>query len=154
MGSAKLLEVRQPRDARVVAMVALALLLAACLERQSLLRVAPCTCSSGWTALAALTALGSQRRPCRPRESLAARAGRTLLVALPLAALCFVLVPRLPGALWDLPPSEDATTGLGDEMSPGSISELSISEDVAFRVRFEGRGAAAVAALLARPGAA
>ena len=40
--------------------------------------------------------------------------------------------------MWGLQPSEDATTGLGDEMSPGSISELSISEDVAFRVRFQG----------------
>ena len=42
MGSAKLLELRQRRDARVVAMVALALLLAACLERlgrQDLARV-------------------------------------------------------------------------------------------------------------------
>jgi transglutaminase-like putative cysteine protease len=135
MGSAKLLEVRARRDARVVAMVALALLLAACLERQSLLRV-PLYIVAGWTALASLTALGSQL-DSRPRAALAA-SGRALLIALPLATLCFVLVPRLPGALWGLPPSEEATTGLGDEMSPGSISELSVSEDVAFRVRFEG----------------
>ncbi len=135
MGSAKLLEVRAPRDARVVAMVALALLLAACLERQSLLRV-PLYLFAGWVALSALTALGSQA-DIRPRRALAA-SGRALLIGAPLAALCFVLVPRLPGAMWGLPPSEDATTGLGDEMSPGSISELSISEDVAFRVRFQG----------------
>jgi protein-glutamine gamma-glutamyltransferase len=135
MGSAKLLEVRERRDARVVAMVALALLLAACLERQSLLRM-PLYLATGWAALAALTALGSRVQP-GPRTALATT-GRSLLVAVPLAALCFVLVPRLPGALWGLPPSEDASTGLGDEMSPGSISELSISEDVAFRVRFEG----------------
>jgi transglutaminase-like putative cysteine protease len=135
MGSAKLLEVRQRRDARVVVMVALALLLAACLERQSLLRL-PVYLLTGWLALAALTALGSQI-DVKPRQALAT-SGRTLLLALPLAALCFVLVPRLPGAMWGLPPSDQATTGLGDEMSPGSISELSISEDVAFRVRFEG----------------
>jgi protein-glutamine gamma-glutamyltransferase len=135
MGSAKLLEVRERRDARVVAMVALALLLAACLERQSLLRL-PLYLAAGWVALAALTALGSQVEP-RPRAAMATT-GRSLLIAVPLAALCFVLVPRLPGALWGLPPSDEGTTGLGDEMSPGSISELSISEDVAFRVRFEG----------------
>jgi transglutaminase-like putative cysteine protease len=135
MGSAKLLEIRGRRDARVVAMVALALLLAACLERQSLLRM-PLYLVAGWSALGALTALGSAR-DSPPRAALSA-SGRALLVAMPLAALCFVLVPRLPGAMWGLPPSEDATTGLGDEMSPGSISELSISEDVAFRVRFEG----------------
>ncbi len=50
------------RDARVVAMVALALLLAACLERQSLLRV-PLYLVAGWLALAALAALGSQAAP-------------------------------------------------------------------------------------------
>lgn len=135
MGAAKLLEVRQRRDARVVAMVALALLLAACLDRQSLTRV-PLYLAAGWAAVSALAALGSMADP-RPRVTLAS-SGRALLIALPLAALSFVLVPRLPGALWGLPPSEEATTGLGDEMSPGSISELSISEDVAFRVRFEG----------------
>ena len=135
MGSAKLLELRQRRDARVVAMVALALLLAACLERQSLLRM-PLYLAAGWTALSALTALGSQAESTS--RGVMATAGRSLLMAVPLAALCFVLVPRLPGALWGLPPSGEATTGLGDEMSPGSISELSVSEDVAFRVRFVG----------------
>jgi hypothetical protein len=135
MGSAKLLEVRGLRDARVVAMVALALLLAACLDRQSLLRVPPYL-FVGWSALSALTAMGSQGN-VHPRRAIAA-SGRALLIALPLAVLSFVLVPRLPGALWGIPPSEEATTGLGEEMSPGSISELSISEDVAFRVRFEG----------------
>ena len=107
MGSAKLLEVRQRRDARVVAMVALVLLLAACLERQSLVRV-PLYLVAGWLALAALAALGSQRG----RQAAAcamAGSGRALLMALPLAALCFVLVPRLPGALWGLPPSDEAT---------------------------------------------
>jgi len=135
MGSAKLLEVRSRRDARVVAMVALALLLAACLDRQSLLRL-PLYLAAGWLALAALAALGSQV-DSSPLAALRTT-GRALLIALPLAALSFVLVPRLPGAMWGVPPSENATTGLGDEMSPGSISELSISEDVAFRVRFEG----------------
>jgi protein-glutamine gamma-glutamyltransferase len=135
MGAAKLLEVRHKRDARVVAMVALALLLAACLDRQSLPRL-PLYLIAGWLAMASLTALGSQV-DARPRVTLAA-SGRALLIALPLATLSFVFVPRLPGALWGMPPSEAATTGLGDEMSPGSISDLSISEDVAFRVRFEG----------------
>ena len=35
-------------------------------------------------------------------------------------------------------------------MSPGSISDLSLSDEVAFRVEFAGRAAAARAALLAR----
>ena len=51
----------------------------------------------------------------------------------------FVLFPRAPGPLWGVP--KDATrgmTGLAGEMKPGSISELSQSDAVAFRVVFQG----------------
>jgi len=136
MGAAKLLEIRQARDARVIVLVALALLMAAVLDRQSLLRV-PLYAASAWISLAALAALGADQESNSPRRAMAT-AGRALLFALPLAALCFVFVPRLPGALWSVPPDNSATTGLGDEMSPGSISSLSNSDEIAFRVRFEG----------------
>jgi len=136
MGAAKLLEIRQPRDARVVALAALGLLLAACLDRQSLQRV-PLYLLAGWLCMGALTALGGGAPSLTARRALAT-AGRTLLIALPFALLCFVFVPRLPGALWSLPASGNAQRGLGDEMTPGGISQLSTSEDVAFRVRFDG----------------
>src|SRR6185437_12915284 len=42
------------------------------------------------------------------------------------------------GAFWALPRSEDTATGLGDTMSPGSISQLTSSYEIAFRVTFEG----------------
>jgi len=57
---------------------------------------------------------------------------------LPLAALLFVLFPRLPGPFWGIAAADSARTGLGDEMTPGDISDLSVSGDVAFRVRFDG----------------
>jgi len=136
MGAAKLLEIRQPRDARVVALAALGLLLAACLDRQSLQRV-PLYLGAGWLCMGALTALGGGTEALTPRRALGT-AGRTLLIALPFALLCFMFVPRLPGALWSLPGSANAQTGLSDEMTPGGISELSTSDDVAFRVRFDG----------------
>ena len=136
MGAAKLLEMRQARDARVMVLVALALLMAAVLDRQSLPRV-PLYAASAWLALAALAAVGAHRSSSSLRSALGT-AGHALLYALPLAALCFVFVPRLPGALWSIPQDGGATTGLGDEMSPGSISALSSSDDIAFRVRFEG----------------
>jgi transglutaminase-like putative cysteine protease len=135
MGAAKLLEIRQPRDARVIALAALALLLAACLESQSLPRV-PLYLASGWLALAALAALGGEAESLRLTRALVTTA-RSLLIALPLGLLCFVFVPRLPGALWSLPADSSAQSGLGDEMTPGGISDLSMSEDVAFRVRFQ-----------------
>jgi hypothetical protein len=49
---------------------------------------------------------------------------------------------------------DQAFTGLGDEMSPGSISQLTQSGEAALRVRFDGAAAAARRALLARAGAA
>lgn len=137
MGAAKLLETRGPRDAVVVAMVALVLVLAAALDRQGLLRL-PLYIGAGWLALAGIAALGSVEAAVSARRAFSS-AGRAALYATPLAALCFVLVPRLPGALWAMPGNEPARTGLSEEMSPGSISELAISEDIAFRVQFEGQ---------------
>ncbi len=135
MGAAKLLETRTRRDAMVVAIVALVLVLAACLDRQSLLRL-PLYLAAAWTALAGIAAMGGARETATALRAFGT-AGRALLFALPLAALCFVLVPRVTGALWSMPGGQ-SQTGLSDEMSPGSISDLSISEDIAFRVRFEG----------------
>jgi transglutaminase-like putative cysteine protease len=61
-----------------------------------------------------------------------------LLQGMPIAVLLFVLFPRLSTPLWGLPADHSAKTGLSDRMSPGQISELSRSADVAFRVDFEG----------------
>ncbi len=66
-------------------------------------------------------------------------AGKMLLQSLPLMVVLFVLFPRLPGPLWHMPAdARSGMTGLSDEMSPGSISRLSQSDEVAFRVEFDG----------------
>src|SRR5690606_6124404 len=135
MGGVKRLEARAPRDTVVVVTVALILVLAAALDRQDLLRL-PLYLATGWLALGTLAALGSHRARARTRDALRL-AGGAMLAAIPFAVLAFVLVPRLPGALWSLPGGGTAHTGLSDEMSPGSISELALSDEMAFRVRFE-----------------
>jgi transglutaminase-like putative cysteine protease len=59
--------------------------------------------------------------------------------ALPIVAVLFVLFPRIEGPLWSLP--KDAyggLTGLDDEMEPGAVTRLAQSDEVAFRVRFQG----------------
>jgi transglutaminase-like putative cysteine protease len=53
--------------------------------------------------------------------------------------ILFVFFPRVQGPLWGLP--QDAysgTSGLSNTMTPGSISQLILSDAVAFRVKFEG----------------
>jgi len=66
-------------------------------------------------------------------------AGVLLLQGLPVMLMLFVLFPRVPGPLWQLPKdAHSGVTGLGDTMSPGSINQLIRSSAVTFRVRFEG----------------
>jgi transglutaminase-like putative cysteine protease len=66
-------------------------------------------------------------------------AGVLLLQALPLMLVMHLLFPRLQGALWGLPQDAYAgLAGLSDELRPGSIHELSLSEDIAFRAYFHG----------------
>jgi len=55
----------------------------------------------------------------------------------PLWLVLFLLFPRL-SPLWQLPISQQAITGLGDELNPGSIEQLVESDELAFRVEFDG----------------
>ena len=64
--------------------------------------------------------------------------GSLVLQGIPIAALLFVLFPRLAGPLWGSPLESGARSGLSESMAPGSISDLSLSDDVAFRVEFGG----------------
>ncbi|MGV8933322.1 MAG: transglutaminase TgpA family protein [Gallionellaceae bacterium] len=61
-----------------------------------------------------------------------------LLQAIPLTLLLFVLFPRVQGPLWGMPQDAYSKSGLDDNMSPGSMSKLSLSDAVAFRVTFTG----------------
>ena len=66
------------------------------------------------------------------------RSGLMILQGAPIAVLLFLLFPRLAAPLWGLPSDHSAQTGLSETMEPGQISELSLSDDVAFRVDFDG----------------
>lgn len=60
-------------------------------------------------------------------------------LSIPLTLILFLLFPRIEGPLWGLPNDANAgKTGLSSSMSPGSISDLAQSDDIAFRVKFTG----------------
>ncbi len=62
-----------------------------------------------------------------------------LLQASPVMLLLFFLFPRMPGPLWGLPQDAFAgVTGLSDSMTPGTLSNLSQSDAIAFRAKFTG----------------
>ena len=61
-----------------------------------------------------------------------------LLQSIPVLLVLFILFPRVNGPLWGMP--KDAftgITGIDDQMTPGTISKLVQSNEVAFRVTFE-----------------
>ena len=59
------------------------------------------------------------------------------VLAVPIMLLLFILFPRIPGPLWGLPQDVYNTkSGLSDTMTPGDISQLALSNAVAFRVKF------------------
>ncbi len=133
----KLLETRTLRDAYVVCFLGYFLIITNFLYSQSMLMgvymvlVVLVTTST-------LVVLNGDDEHARVRQRL--RVGAVLLLqAIPVALVLFVLFPRIPGPLWGLPKDAFAgVTGLSDAMSPGSISSLSQSDAVAFRVRFDG----------------
>lgn len=58
--------------------------------------------------------------------------------AIPLMVILFVFFPRLP-PLWSLQLSQGTgRTGIAESISPGDIASLSRSDELAFRVEFEG----------------
>jgi transglutaminase-like putative cysteine protease len=64
---------------------------------------------------------------------------RLTLYAMPIAAVLFVLFPRLGGPLWGFAVDQGtAATGLSDTMSPGTFARVVQSTETAFRVRFDG----------------
>ncbi len=136
MAGLKLLETRTTRDHRVLLLSACFLVLASLLYDQGLWRL-PLASLVVWFTMAALLKVAGQPATLAPRSTLRLSA-RMLLQATPLMLLLFVLFPRVPGPFWSLPREESAVTGLSEEMTPGGISELSLSSDVAFRVRFVG----------------
>jgi transglutaminase-like putative cysteine protease len=64
---------------------------------------------------------------------------RLIMMSIPLMLILFLLVPRIPGPLWGLTNEQrGGITGLSDSMSPGKISQLIRSNEVAFRISFKG----------------
>lgn len=64
---------------------------------------------------------------------------RLVSLSIPIMLILFFLVPRIPGPLWGITNEQrGGVTGLSDQMTPGAISNLIRSNDVAFRVDFEG----------------
>src|SRR2546430_1160860 len=134
----KFIEARDARDGTLLICLALFLSLTQFFYLQ--------TITAALSAVPVLLALGGTLASLRSGIAAAASdwraqlgaATRLILQGVPIAALLFLIFPRLAGPLWGSPTEAGARSGLSDSMRPGSISELSLSDAVAFRVDFNG----------------
>ena len=137
MAALKLTETRAPRDQAVLVFIGYFLCLASLLYGQSFARFA-------WALVVAWLLTAALARAHRPPEANTPvrpfrLAGRLLLLGAPLALILFLFVPRLEGRIWSLPQSsKQRSSGLNEEMSPGDVAQLALSEEPAFRVWFSG----------------
>jgi transglutaminase-like putative cysteine protease len=131
----KLLEAATRRDIYIITLSIYFLCIAALLDSESfwLLGYLIGVC---WLTSAVLLRLTTGQPAPEWRRSL--RYGARLLAqALPLTLVFWLLFPRLGGPLWALPVDSDtAESGLGETMSPGDITQLAQSDEIAFRVHF------------------
>ncbi len=133
----KLTEMRERRDVLVVVALCYFTMLTHFLFSQEIWTILYLgACSVGVTAV--LIESNHPGAPLSPRVTL--RLGAAMVgLALPLMLALFVLFPRVPGPLWGLPADAGAArSGISDTMSPGDISSLIQSDEVAFRVEFLG----------------
>jgi protein-glutamine gamma-glutamyltransferase len=131
----KLLETKTRRDIYIITLIIYFVSLAALLEGDSfwLLAYLIGVC---WLTTATLLRVTSSGPAPGWRRSLR-YGGRVLAQALPLALVFWLLFPRFAAPLWQVPnDSQTAASGLSDTMSPGDITQLALSDEVAFRVRF------------------
>ncbi|MEO8342444.1 MAG: DUF3488 and transglutaminase-like domain-containing protein [Gallionella sp.] len=130
LATLKLMELRKTRDAMVLIYLACFIIITNFFYSQSI----PTALYLLATLIVIVTTwvhLQAQRIALKPRLRIAAV---LLLQALPLTLILFILFPRVQGPLWGLPQDAYTSSGLDDKMSPGSLSRLSLSEAVAFRV--------------------
>ena len=133
----KFLETHTRRDLFAVALIVYFLCLAALLHSESFWLLLYLV-GVAWLTTATLLRLAvSTPRHAWPLDL--RYVGRISAQALPVAVVLWLFFPRFDAPLWQLPSERgSAQAGLSDSMSPGDIVDLALSDEIAFRVRFDG----------------
>lgn len=133
----KLMELRQQRDIYVTALIGYFMIITQFLYDQSMLLT-----TSMILVTFGLTTVLIEINHIRPKGHTYLSLRKALIMlgqAMPIMLVLFILFPRLSGPLWQLGlDHKTAITGFSDSISLGSISRVSQSKAVAFRVDFAG----------------
>jgi protein-glutamine gamma-glutamyltransferase len=131
----KLLEIKSERDLYLITYLAFIVAASQFLYEQSLLMAAYIlfVCC---VLLADLVCINSGK----PQPGAALKTASIIIVqAIPIAVVLFILFPRVEAPKWLLfNEKHQARMGLADSMEPGSISDLGLSDELVFRVKFTG----------------
>jgi len=131
----KLLELTTTRDGIVAIYLGFFVVLTNFLYSQTIFMGA-WTVGVVWLLVATLIAF--HMRTPSPRAVIT-KSGMMLLQALPAMLVFFVLFPRMSGPLWGMPKDAySSLSGLSEDMSPGTIGNLALSDAIAFRAEFDG----------------
>ncbi|MDG2376601.1 MAG: DUF3488 and transglutaminase-like domain-containing protein, partial [Woeseiaceae bacterium] len=135
MAALKLLETRKRRDQFVLLFISVFLIMSSLLREQYLWSLPYLIAGVLFTITAWLRMSDVRRVPIWHSVQ---TSGRFIAYSLPLMIAMWVFFPRITTPFWAVPiDTSSATSGLSDRMSPGDISSLSLSNAVAFRVRFD-----------------
>jgi protein-glutamine gamma-glutamyltransferase len=132
----KLLEMRSRRDAYLVIFLCYFVIATAFLFQQTI-ALAVFQLVAVLIATGAMIGLNQHHRQPDVTGALRLAAG-LMLQAIPLMLVTFLFFPRL-APLWSMPVPGGAETGIADELRPGDVARLARSDQIAFRVVFEGQ---------------
>ncbi len=133
--SLKLVEMKNRRDAYLVIYLSYFLIATAFLFDQTMALTAY-EVLAAVVVTAAMVGMNQLQTRVRPVASLWVAVG-LIFQALPLTLVLFLLFPRV-APLWSIPLPSAATTGISDRITPGDVANLTQSDELAFRVTFEG----------------
>jgi len=131
----KLLEIKKERDLYLINYLAFIVASSQFLYQQSIVMAAYIlfVCC---VLLATLVSINSQK----PQTMAALKTALIIIFqALPIAIVIFILFPRVEAPRWMMfDDKHTARSGLSDSLEPGSISRLGMSDELVFRVKFNG----------------
>ncbi len=130
----KLLEIKTQRDLYLITYLAFIVACSLFLYEQSII-MAIYILLVCCVLLATLVTINSEK----PQTWVALKKSAIIIAqALPIAAVLFVLFPRIEAPRWMLFKNDTkAKLGLSDTLEPGSISDLGLSTELVFRVKFK-----------------
>jgi len=131
----KLIEMKTRRDAYLVIFLSYFVMATEFLFSQSM-AIAFYEVLAAVMVTAAMVGLNQLQSDVRPMASI--RLAASLLAqALPLTLILFLFFPRI-APLWNVPLPAGAKTGITGKVKPGEIAKLAQSDEIAFRVVFDG----------------